>query len=273
VKEKSKEKDKKNSNENFPKNINEYRHIIDTLQINDKELGWVLELRTYGKMNPGYEKVGAQNPFNFTNNDIPPNKKYKDLSYKGNLRMIDHLTRKRIGANANFSQLEFETSLRNLKPFHNVHPPTQKWDNIIGINDNKNKTQTTFLPPMTKDNIKTFYKLEKDNLVTRPTGFALDKTDYFNQHILVRKMSPKNVSTGYLGEHVSLPKYDENYYHRNFNETRHILCHTANNSASKWTCGLRGFSSNPRKNVKLDKSPEKDKDKPQKQQKSKQSKL
>src|SRR5690606_37591306 len=50
--------------EKFPKNINEYRHIIDTLQVKDKDLEWVLDLRTYTKMVKPLEKTNTH-PLNF----------------------------------------------------------------------------------------------------------------------------------------------------------------------------------------------------------------
>jgi len=109
---------------------------------------------------------------------------------------------------------------------------------------------------MTKGNIKALSKINQ--FVTRPTTVAFNKIDYLNHEIVHRKLNPKDVSSGFLGEHFSLPKYDEDYYQPNFNETRHILCHTANNSTSKWTCGLRGFSTGIRKNARMEKSPTKE---------------
>jgi hypothetical protein len=99
---------------------------------------------------------------------------------------------------------------------------------------------TTFLPPMAKGNIKTLSKIEK--FVTRPADFKLSTVDYLNRNTLVKKTIATNVTSDFLGENYCLPSYDDHYFDPNFNSTRHILCHTANNSTSRWTCGLRGGS-------------------------------
>ena len=64
----SKTKEKELINEKFPKNINEYRHLVDTLKVNDKDLEWVLDLRKYSKITKPIEK-STSNPPNFSNNE------------------------------------------------------------------------------------------------------------------------------------------------------------------------------------------------------------
>ena len=104
--------------ENYPKNINEYRHIIETLKVNDKDLEWLLDLRKYTKIIQAPEKTTASLLPNLTKYEIPKKKEYWDSSYKGDSNCIEHLIRKRIGSNANISTLEFETTLRNFSSYN-----------------------------------------------------------------------------------------------------------------------------------------------------------
>jgi hypothetical protein len=104
----------------YPKNINEYRHIMSNFQTVGSELTWILHLR-------------APNKTNYTNlKDIPDSKanrfytdtidaykkrmdkgKIEEISTKGNSNEFKHLLKHRLGGTGNFSQVTFETTLRN----------------------------------------------------------------------------------------------------------------------------------------------------------------
>lgn len=160
---KNKKTDKK-LKDSFPKNINEYRHIIDTFKVNDKELEWVLELRAHKSSNYiGEKNLTAHGP-NFSS-DIDYNyvkKNNWDSTYRGLSTDLEHLMRKRIGEQANKSQLDFEITLREHKDYQNTFkgpdwkvPKKLPKDHI-----------ESFLPPVTKLARKIFDK--NQNVIPRP---------------------------------------------------------------------------------------------------------
>ncbi len=235
-KSKSKKTKKVEYQDKFPKNINEYRHIIDTLKINDKELEWVLELRNCKKYSNEYPKVISSNAPNLKNLEPIPKKKIIDIDYKGSTNNIDHIVRSKIGTNFDLTQAKFQVNLRNYKP--NKGFENNDWNSTSY--SNKNKTMTEFIPPMLKTNIKAFSKL--DGLVPKPQETNFSNIDYLNRKTLLRMVKPKVTTGDFLGEHYGMPKYDLNYYNPNFNSIREIVSNTANNSTSKWSLGLRGGS-------------------------------
>ena len=232
--------------ENYPKNINEYRHIIETLKVNDKDLEWLLDLRKYTKIIQAPEKTTASLLPNLTKYEIPKKKEYWDSSYKGDSNCIEHLIRKRIGSNANISTLEFETTLRNFSSY-NKSNKNKKWKNIFSKDFSD---MSSFLAPSTKGNIRALSKIDK--YITRPPEIKINTMEYLNRKTMIRKYSQKNMTCGFLGEHFGLPQYDENFSNPNINLTRHILNSTCNNNVAKWTCGLRNIIN--LKNKKLENS-------------------
>jgi hypothetical protein len=106
----------------YPKNINEYRHIIDTHKVKDSDLEWVLHLRqprtsggirkTMGFQPPSFYNSDYQNYINKKKND--PNTKY-NIS---NLATIEHLLKKRTGYSPDQTQMNFEINvLRDKQKF------------------------------------------------------------------------------------------------------------------------------------------------------------
>jgi len=245
----------------FPKNINEYRHVIDTNKITDKDLEWVLDLRTHGL---------NSNPIEKTTNTVAPNlqtenlrnmkkkecckmpysmeRTYWDSSFKGNSNKIEHLVRKRIGEQTNSSNLEFEATLR-------VFPKYNKllFGEFSTIPSSPKKFQNvTFLPPVMNFTNKNMEKIKA--LIPRELDYKYEAKDITNLNYKVksRKASPRNTTYGFLGENYGMEKYDMKYTQPNFNNFRHILSNTSSNSLSKWTCGLRNIEVNkmPLNNIK-----------------------
>lgn len=171
-----KEKNKiKDASLKFPKNLNEYRHIINTFHVLDSELEWAFDLRTYKeKINYKGLKYMNINPPYFYESDLAAYKTKNDkhmnfklsnyLEPKGDLTSLNHLSNKRIGGTADNVQFCFETTLRSFKPFQTVKGPIEKWRPIS--NRSKYSTFAEYLPPMRPDSVLNLKKME--DITTRP---------------------------------------------------------------------------------------------------------
>jgi len=237
---KTDEKVKKNekNKETFPKNINEYRHIIDTFKVTDKDLEWVLELRSHKAMPDPIEKNINPQPFNFSSSgDYTYTKKNNwDPTYRGLSTNLEHLMRKRIGEQANGSQLEFETTLREGHDTAGVktakHP--SKW-NGTSMKPVTNYIET-FLPPLMKSSIRNLASVDKT--VARPWDVKIS-FDNENQKYMKSYEKSKLNTLAFIGEHLNMKPYNWKYQNSNVNGIRHILGQTSSNNVARWSVGLR----------------------------------
>jgi hypothetical protein len=160
-------------NIHYPKNINEYRHIIDTFHVVDGELGWILDLRTYGerlKYTGLKGKNSTQPKFfdaDFTKYREKVEKecsdKRKDLrTPTGNCISFRHLVKERLGATANSSQFAFETTLRNFRPVSKVVKHKTEWQQVPYYQ--KPRIFSSYLPPMRPDSLANMKKM-KDSVI------------------------------------------------------------------------------------------------------------
>ncbi len=172
---KNKKVDKK-IRDSFPKNINEYRHIIDTFKVNDKELEWVLELRAHKASSYVGEKNLSAHAPNFSS-EIDYNyvkKNNWDSTYRGLSTDLEHLMRKRIGEQANHSQLDFEITLREHKEYQNrFKGPEWKFPKKLP----KDHIET-FLPPVTK--LARRHLEKNQNIIPRPYEVEITVFSFFN---------------------------------------------------------------------------------------------
>lgn len=171
----------------FPKNINEYRHIIDTFHVLDSELLWALELRTYkDKVDyKGLKNTHIKQPtFYDTDLDKYKNKtqtemnaKKKDIfTRKGNSTNYNHLLNHRIGASPNNGQACFETTLRNFKADPGFKESETKWRPVS--NRLKSTLFSEYLPPMRYDSKQNLKKIK--DLTTRPYNSVYQVVLAFN---------------------------------------------------------------------------------------------
>lgn len=106
-----------------PKNVNQYRHIIETMN-RDSDVEWIIELRSHLKMPQVYKHTIHTFPPKFYDQDFQEykNKTAKDIleknknphTLKRNLGEYEHLINK-IGMPANSIQFGFDSTLRTLK--------------------------------------------------------------------------------------------------------------------------------------------------------------
>lgn len=169
----------------FPKNINEYRHIIDTLHISGDEVGWVLDLRT-NRNKIKYEPFkGHHTQPHFYEKDFNKYKekvekeqieKRKISSARGNLVEVNHLFKERLGGTANSSQFSFESTLRSFNLFPSIRGPSAPWRNLP--NTEKPRIFSSYLPPMRPDSSRNIQKME--DLTIRPYISVYDVFYYLN---------------------------------------------------------------------------------------------
>lgn len=163
----------------YPKNINEYRHIMANFQIVHADLNWILDLRTNKELSK-YKKNNSPHmwPPSFYEDDLNKyrtrmksmSKDSSNLSLTGNINPIEHLAKDRLGATGNWSQFAFETTLRNFRPYETVYGPKAKWMSLPY--KQKNREMTPFLPPTLGYNKKAFKDIEK--FISHPVAPVYD---------------------------------------------------------------------------------------------------
>jgi hypothetical protein len=165
----------KKSNNRLPKNLNEYRQIIDTLLSRDSDVEWIFDLRGYQKKKNFMNlKTTSINQPSFYNDDFDKYKKKVEkemqerknntLYVKGNIGTIEHLVTKRLNFPPNNSQIGFDGTLRQFQKFETIHGPPATWKSL---NISPKKTLLdTFLPPLTKNSIRNLGNINK--YVSRP---------------------------------------------------------------------------------------------------------
>ncbi len=181
-KDESLEKDDKNKNKDkevLPKNINNYKHLIDTLLLTGKDIEWVLQLRGYKKFRIGEKDEGGKGglaPPSFFQRDYDHYLETKEKlnkgaklalwNHTGNSNNFEHLMSKRVGEKSNPSLLGYETNLRIFPPKCTLKGPTAEWSPPPNNIQRSNTNLPRFLPPLLKTSEKNLEKI--NNLVTRP---------------------------------------------------------------------------------------------------------
>lgn len=170
----------------MPKNIQEYRQILDTFLSRDSDIEWIFDLRGYQKKHKfiNLKNVSINQP-SFYHDDFDKYKKKveKDLKerrnnslgVKGNISPFEHLITKRLNLPANPAQVGFDGTLRQFEKFETISGPPQPWKSL---NLNSKKTlMDTFLPPVTKNSIKNLANINK--YVSRPCEIVREVIYFF----------------------------------------------------------------------------------------------
>ena len=141
----------------------------------------------------------------------------------------------------NSSQLNFETTLRKFKKPKGttIFKAKNKWKDL----EYKPKDiLNTFLPPITNKDKEHFEKISK--FLIRPYEKTFEKIDYEGAKIIKKKMKiNKNVTEGWMGEHLEREKYNIKYATKNVQSFKHLLAYHGN-SLSHFEVGLRSFKGN-----------------------------
>jgi len=170
---KEKSEKKKIDKQSLPININNYKHLIDTLLLTGKDIEWVLQLRGYKKFTIENKEESSKNAAN----QVPPSFYQKDYdhymeskellnkkaeymwNHTGNSNNFEHLMSRRVGEKSNPSLLAYETNLRIFPPKCTLTGPKEQW--LPPPNVAKSETLIPkFLPPLLKISEKNLERLK-----------------------------------------------------------------------------------------------------------------
>jgi hypothetical protein len=236
---------------NIPKNINEYKHLFNSF-FNLSNLDWTLDLRDFSKTKkkfidiknlthinvPSFYETDYQKYFNKTH--LKTTNSQEPFLHEKNPFELNHLVANN-PKTINSSQLNFETTLRKFKKPKGttIFKAKNKWKDL----EYKPKDiLNTFLPPITNKDKEHFEKISK--FLIRPYEKTFEKIDYEGAKIIKKKMKVnKNVTEGWMGEHLEREKYNIKYATKNVQSFKHLLAYHGN-SLSHFEVGLRSFKGN-----------------------------
>ena len=236
---------------NIPKNINEYKHLFNSF-FNLSNLDWTLDLRDFSKTKkkfidiknlthinvPSFYETDYQKYFNKTH--LKTSNSQEPFLHEKNPFELNHLVANN-PKTINSSQLNFETTLRKFKKPKGttIFKAKNKWKDL----EYKPKDiLNTFLPPITNKDKEHFEKISK--FLIRPYEKTFEKIDYEGAKIIKKKMKiNKNVTEGWMGEHLEREKYNIKYATKNVQSFKHLLAYHGN-SLSHFEVGLRSFKGN-----------------------------
>jgi hypothetical protein len=207
----------------LPRNVNDYKHLVQGSMTAEASLEWVLKLRsgeirenTKHKSARGLPSFTVRNDSNFSRccGKHSERKEYNTLdvpALKRNSSDFMHLARHRLGTVGNKSQLTFETGLRQSKEISKK----PSWTSIPYKERVNDVDQGRFFPPMHKlASSKTVGPLFKGVGLTYETTFE--------------------------GAHKGMATLDDNATLKHTHAHRHLFIPGTKLSSLNWEIGLRG---------------------------------
>lgn len=253
------------SSDKFPKNANEFKHIMDDINCGVPDIEYMLQLRRHKKIAHLNKNLPLNTP-SFYDDDL---QKYKKKLFrkvdeqrllKTNIGRFRQIFSDRSRYAINDSQYKYEVLLRsdNFNSQHNItrNPDTNNKQKIEYSIKNKNSWHTpviprskslfdTMLPPVLMRSKEIFNKLE--DKISRPI-LKLNKDGFINGEKVRRRVFEynKNVALRYPSEHFPSSKYKNDYGYQNVGLFQHLLNFDNRTMTSNWSTHLR----NPQK-IKL----------------------
>ena len=239
----------KNFGFGVPKNVNEYRHIIEIRSTQGSDVEYMLGLRHYNKINRIEKNISTNAP-SFYERDLEKYRKKNILKYfdrqllKTNIATFEHILDHPAGLPANNIIFRYETTIRNEKEdekknnknkrFFNPNP----W-NSTSFPHTKNLFDT-FLPPILPNSKNIFDKI-KDRC-GRPIIQINGKYDLNGEKLRQRKFElSNNVTLRSPSEHLPSSRYNNDFGTRNMGEISYLLNYDNINSTSLWGTNLRDY--------------------------------
>ena len=240
----------------FPKNANEFKHIMDDITCGVPDIEYMLQLRRHKKINSLNRNIQANSP-SFYDDDL---RKYRNkLSKKADDK---HLLQTNIGRfrqifsdrstyAINDTQYKFQVTLRhdafsNLKNLSRNPENKEKQNNFL-----KNKIRwdptniprskslfDTILPPVLARSKEIFTRLE--DKIARPI-ISVKKDGFINGEKVKRRVFEynKNIALRYPSEHFPSSRYVNDYGLQNIGSFKHLLNFDNLTMTSSWTTHLR----------------------------------
>lgn len=220
---------------NLPKNVNEYRHVIEQYSSQESDLEWILMLRRHQPIKKIQKEINA-NPPNFYNKDY---EKYRaktetDNNIRKNKMKINLGTYKHIIKRPylNSSMFNFETTLRTNSNL------SRNWKSLNF--SSKNNLFDTYLPPLLTQSKENLTKL--GDFVSRPLIQIDTKVTVNGNEIRQRKFEPSTERTSRSPfEHFISNKYNDRYSIKNVNAIKHIMNSENSNINTLWEAKLREY--------------------------------
>jgi hypothetical protein len=239
----------KQKSDKFPKNANEFKHIMDDLSCGVSDIEYMLQLRRNKKIEKVNKDITANSP-SFYDDDY---KKYKTKHIKKldekelmktNMGTFKYIFSDRTNYAINDTQYKFEVTLRSNSMLNSRNIPKNantknnyRWDPAI-IPRSRN-IFNTILPPVLDKSKEIFNKY--GNKIGRPT-ITIHKDGYINGTKVRSRVFDynKNIALRYPSEHYPSSKYQNDYGTQNIGSIRHLLDSDNMTMTSFWCTYLRG---------------------------------
>ncbi len=249
--------------EAYPKNANEFRHILDDIKCCHADVDFMLDLRRYKKINSP-EKMTINEP-SFYNEDLT---KYKNRTIlkpeerkmlQVNLGRYKYMLSDRAKYAINSPTFKYEVRLRT-EPTYLSKIYNKNRIKSQDVDDNKEKKNTkisfknwdpsiippnkslfdTLLPPILPQSKEVFSKNEKR--VGRPIIIKRKDGMIDGRKIRGRIFDYNNIlALRYPSDHLPNSRYSNDYGVSNLGEIRHLLNSDNRTMTSNWSSCLRGI--------------------------------
>jgi hypothetical protein len=237
----------------FPKNANEFKHIMDDITCGVSDIEYMLQLRRNKNIQSISKEIAANSP-SFYDADSQKyktrnNKKVEEKELlKTNLGTFKYILSDRTNYAINDTQYKYEITLRYSTLFN-----PRKISRNNNINNLKNKIQwdpttipktkslfDTILPPVLDRSKELFSKY--GNKIGRPI-IRVSKDGYINGAKVKGRVYDynKNIALRYPSEHYPSSRYQNDYGIQNIGSIRHLLDYDNKTMTSFWSTYLRGM--------------------------------
>jgi hypothetical protein len=236
----------------FPKNANEFKHIMDDITCGVSDIEYMLQLRRNKNIQNISKEISVNSP-SFYDADSQKyktrnNKKIEEKELlKTNMGTFKYILSDRTNYAVNDTQYKFEITLRSNTLFN--PKKISRNSNIINLR-NKNywdpttipKTKSLFdtiLPPVLDRSKEIFSKY--GNKIARPV-IRVSKDGYINGAKIKSRVYDynKNIALRYPSEHYPSSRYQNDYGIQNIGSIRHLLDSDNKTMTSFWSTYLRG---------------------------------
>ena len=237
----------------FPKNANEFKHIMDDITCGVSDIEYMLQLRRNKNIQNISKEIAVNSP-SFYDADSQKyktrnNKKIEEKELlKTNMGTFKYILSDRTNYAVNDTQYKFEITLRSNTLFN--PRKISRNSNIINLR-NKNywdpttipKTKSLFdtiLPPVLDRSKEIFSKY--GNKIARPV-IRVSKDGYINGTKIKSRVYDynKNIALRYPSEHYPSSRYQNDYGIQNIGSIRHLLDSDNKTMTSFWSTYLRGM--------------------------------
>ena len=236
----------------FPKNANEFKHIMDDITCGVSDIEYMLQLRRNKNIQTISKEISANSPsFYDTDSQKFKTKNSKKTEekelLKTNLGTFKYILSDRTNYAVNDTQYKFEITLRT--DLFN----SKKGSRNANINNTKNKNPwdptiiprskslfDTILPPILDKSKELFNRY--GNKIGRPT-VRVQKDGYINGTKVKSRVFEynKNIALRYPSEHYPSSRYENDYGIQNIGSIRHLLDYDNKTMTSFWCTYLRGM--------------------------------